>query len=221
MPLTPWRVLRGALTGPDLEALTTLADRTYRRAPDVPGYVPTASSAPLRPWAPALEALARSPARPILLRDLGPNPVCNTDQAWLRRQFPAGAAPPLHAPHGWHQDGALGHHFQGPGTLLRCITCWCPLDPCGRDAPGIELLDRPLDTLVPLAALRPDGPTVTPELAPGDVLLMSGGALHRTHLGPDMTQTRTSVELRFYDAPPERLAHQAHVPLPSAHSAKA
>lgn len=191
LPIAGWAVERAVL---DVTPLLALADTVYAQAPNVPGWVPTASSAPLVPSAPVVDALRHA---------LGPTldawPLFEPTQAWVRRQYPPHLAPPGHAPHSWHQDGALGHHFQGPGALLDTVTCWCPLVPCGVDAPGIELAQRTPE-LLPLEALRPVGPTHAPPLEPGDVLLMAGGVLHRTHVTPAMTGVRTSVELRFYAA---------------------
>lgn len=213
LPVEVWAVEPGALPGPVIDALRAQASATYARSPDLPGYVPTASSAPLDPWRPALDAVCASPVMPRLVATLGPELWCNVEQAWLRRQFPAHLAPPAHAPHSWHQDGALGHHFQGAGDLLHTVTCWCPLDPCGVDAPGIELADVAFDVLLGTGQLTPESTVarVAPVIRPGDVLLMTGGALHRTWVTPAMRSVRTSVELRFYAAVHPRLAGQTHV----------
>lgn len=231
-------LVRGALAREWVAALREAADARYRRveelAPratsgaqprELPGgwrFVPTASSLSLGaldephglPVACALAAT--SPLRAILVAlHEGPFAI-DLDQAWLRRQHAPAHAPRWHAPHAWHQDGALGHDFalgaDAPGALLPMVTCWAPLGPCGADAPGLEVLAPPLDRLVPPAELGPDAVpgarSWTPRMAAGDVLLVHGGALHRTHVTPAMTRERTSVELRSFPAArlPARLA---------------
>ena len=144
------------------------------------------------------------------------------DQAWLRRQYAPDRAPPLHAPHGWHQDGALGHDFAAgteDGGLLPLVTCWIPLDACGRDAPGLELVARRLLRLFTPLELTPESvlesrevdlarTSRTPSMEPGDALLFASDVLHRTHATRSMSKDRTSVELRVFPAAskPARLA---------------
>ncbi len=137
------------------------------------------------------------------------------DACWIRRQYPPSAIPAGHAPHGWHQDGALGARFDVPpehddARLLDLLTCWIALVPCGKDAPGLELApaaarEARLD-LAQLADLaertdRRDIPTDRPTLAAGDALLFDGRVPHRTHITADMHGTRTSLELRFVRDP--------------------
>src|SRR6266446_6077884 len=81
--------------------------------------------------------------------ELGNALACDLDQAWVRRQYAPGHYPALHAPHGWHQDGALGFDFlsQPEGrfaaaALLPMTTCWIALGPCGLEAPGLEIVTR-------------------------------------------------------------------------------
>src|SRR4029077_7567244 len=85
-------------------------------------------------------------------------------------------------------------------------TCWVSLDPCGTDAPGLELVNRRFDALFPPAELIEEHVRSRfaaeefwrPVLEPGDALLFRGDILHRTHVTPAMTQDRTSIELRFF-----------------------
>lgn len=249
--LEPWRevgavLLPGALDRSLVADLARAAGERYRwiertalrdRPPGVEAglprgwrFVPTASSL-------SLEALdeeagldvARTLAttRPLggILASLHQGPFSiDLDHAWLRRQYAPDRYPRWHAPHGWHQDGALGHDFaadptpdaSGRGGLLPVVTCWIPLDPCGRDAPGLELIATRLDRLLAPAELTEravsdafgGADAWTPEMQPGDVLLMHGGTLHRTHVTAGMTGDRTSVELRVFAAGnvPPRLA---------------
>ena len=151
---------------------------------------------------------------------LGARPVCDLDECWVRRQFPAGARTGAHGPHSWHQDGALRHDFavqaSRPAAPLSMLTCWLALTPCGIDAPGLELvrcarlpLLRP-EELTPqrIDARFPAAARWRPSLAAGDALVFRGDVLHRTHVDAAMTFERSSLELRFFDADrvPLRLA---------------
>jgi hypothetical protein len=146
---------------------------------------------------------------------LGPEVAVDLDQSWIRRQYAPDRYPPLHAPHGWHQDGALGFNFLSgsPQTdcsraLLEMITVWIALGPCGTDAPGLELLACSLNRLLPPHQLLDS--RVRSEFAPGlfwkpflnggDALLFSGDILHRTHVSPGMARDRSSIELRCFPA---------------------
>ena len=159
----------------------------------------------------------------IIERELGGPVVCDLDHAWVRRQYAVHRRPPGHVPHSWHQDGALLYPFDPTGAcapaadgLLRMVTCWVALTPCGQQAPGLELVRQRVDSLLPphemteecVPARFPPERFWRPVMEPGDVLLFSGGTLHRTHVEPDMDADRTSIELRFFPAHsiPERLA---------------
>jgi len=155
-----------------------------------------------------------------LLRRLGEHLVCDADQCWIRRQYAPRNTPPHHAAHSWHQDGALNFDFAAHAgaalpddALLDMITCWIPLTPCGDDAPGLEWVSTPVDCMLAPAELTeaavraafPPEAFERPVMAAGDALLLPGTTLHRTHVTPAMTQDRTSIELRFFAAQPERL----------------
>lgn len=141
----------------------------------------------------------------------------NLDESWIRRQYPISQAPEHHHPHSWHQDGALGFDFlSGKSDMpLRMLTCWLTLDECGKLAPGIEYVSDPshASRLLTLSELQtsaidqdfPPNERTRPELFGGDCLLMPGGLLHRTHRSQDMRKHRTSLEIRFFGSPPERL----------------
>jgi len=199
-------------------------------------YVPTASSFTLEAvFDPddcrrILRAIAASSARHLIECVLAGTPLCDMDQAWVRRQYAPGRYPPLHAPHAWHQDGALHHDFkaQAPSApdengLLPMLTSWLPLVPCGDDAPGLEFVAVPIDNLLPPDALPDQSLRSThaaekfwkPLMQPGDVLLFRSGVIHRTHVTPAMQSDRTSIELRFVAANriPPRLAHDRFIPL--------
>lgn len=192
-------------------------------------FAPTASSVTIssalgeRGTSDLIHALAGSRVVAWLEQALGGRVAADLDQSWVRRQYAPARYPPLHAPHAWHQDGALGFDFQASeptrsagGRLLPLVTCWMALASCGRDAPGLELVDCATRELLPPNALAdsalrrryPQDAFVCPELYAGDALLIAAGTIHRTHVTPSMRQDRTSLELRFVraDAIPSRLA---------------
>jgi hypothetical protein len=160
---------------------------------------------------------------------LGWRLLCNLDQSWVRRQYAPSRYPPLHTPHGWHQDGALKFDFQSHtdgafphNAVLNMVTCWIPLDSCGLDAPGLELITDRLGSLLAPRQLQTEFLQTRftpkkfwqPTLGPGDALLFRGDILHRTHVIPEMTNDRTSIELRFFSAAsiPERLQTDRFIP---------
>ncbi|MCB9550370.1 MAG: hypothetical protein H6705_00350 [Myxococcales bacterium] len=172
-------------------------------------YVPTASSLSLTALGELggrIAAVLEAVLSPVLIPALRAPPRLLADQAWLRRQLPPARAPRHHAPHRWHQDGALGFDFLGgdpesPDALLPMITAWVPLVPCGRDAPGLRYVPERRDTLAPLGELDGPHPHVeAPALGAGDVVLLHGGTLHATHVTPEMTTERVSIELRWLPA---------------------
>ena len=158
-----------------------------------------------------LQLLWQGPLRQQVQRQLGLRLALLADQCWARWQYPPGRGPVGHAAHGWHQDGALHADFHAtdpPDRLLRLLTCWISLTPCGGDAPGLELLRQPLPGMLPPAALSPAQVDLSysaddlwrPLMATGDALLFGGDTLHRSHLAPTMSAERISLELRFVSA---------------------
>jgi hypothetical protein len=98
------------------------------------------------------------------------------------------------------------------------VTAWIPLTPCGVDAPGLELLEGSRDALYSTESLRdpdPGSPRWTPSMEAGDVMLMSGRKVHRTHVTGGMGAVRTCIELRFVSAedPPQRFVDHLRMPL--------
>ncbi len=182
--------------------------------PGVP-WVPTASSVglgALREVDSIVDDVIAA-LEPALTEALGGPPLALRGSAWLRRQRPPRDAPPWHAAHSWHQDGALGFDFarddpRAPGALAPMITCWLPLGACGEDAPGLGWVRaRPTRLLTPAELAVPRQAEVALVLDPGDALLFGGDLLHATWRTDAMTRTRVSVELRFVraDAVPPRL----------------
>lgn len=156
---------------------------------------------------------------------------CDYDQAWIRRQYAPHLYPPEHAPHGWHQDGALGFDFfaskdieQEATPLLPTVTCWIALTQCGVDAPGLEFVTETIDELLVPNELThksihnryPSDSFWQPQMQAGDAVIFKGGTLHRTHVVEQMRANRTSVELRFVAAHkiPTRLIGDCFIALP-------
>jgi hypothetical protein len=114
----------------------------------------------------------------------------------------------------FHQDQSI---LQTP-----LLNVWVPLVECGVHAPGLEVVvtDR-LDLLavaglpdhdVPVERARIDerlvletfgpGALWRPSLRPGDALVFAGTTIHRSHVTPDMTRPRLSVEMRLVSSAP-------------------
>ena len=205
-----------------------LVDAAYRRieVAQSSDFVAESSSFRLRAVA-ALSVVdvwsaVSSEVRARCVAILGPWLAIDADQCWVRRQYDPQSAPPRHRPHSWHQDGALGYEFAPSGgaaipddALLQMVTCWIALEPCGVDAPGLELVtDRVGRMLSPrqLADVAVDrrwpiSRRAQPALEAVDALVFSGEVLHRTHVSAAMLRSRTSIELRFFraDAIPVRI----------------
>jgi hypothetical protein len=80
-------------------------------------FVPTASSFTIgalnseRLLTELLNSISTEVAGMWIRNFLGSRLLCNLDESWVRRQYAPSRYPPLHAPHGWHQDGALKFVF--------------------------------------------------------------------------------------------------------------
>ena len=71
-----------------------------------------------------------------VIRDyLGEDPTISVQKCTLRRVDPS-------AGHGWHQDGA----FMGD---VRALNVWLSLSRCGDESPGMDVVPRRLDHIVP------------------------------------------------------------------------
>lgn len=193
-------------------------------------YLPTASSIALKAvMSPDVLIKALSAElKQLITKKLGREARCNTDIAWLRRQYPARYNMPVASPHGWHQDGAYGIDFSNTTdssdlALLPMLTVWLPLHPCGENAPGIELIqDSPKTALLPSQLQHSEiekrwgeESYWQPTMKPGDALVIASHTLHRTYTTDAMTDFRGCVELRFLarQTYPTRLDHNQYVPL--------
>lgn len=106
---------------------------------------------------------------------------------------------------GWHQDGA----FMGHG--IRSLNVWLSLSHCGDDAPGLDVVGRRFDELLPTgngayaawgitpedAERAGEGMIVRPIFEAGDALLFDHMCLHRTGTDAGMTNGRHAIETWF------------------------
>jgi hypothetical protein len=138
--------------------------------------------------------------------------VISVQKCTLRKVDPA-----AHSGRGWHQDGA----FMGD---VRALNVWLSLSRCGDESPGMEIVPRRLDEIVPTGT---EGAvfdwSVSPQVAdqaageagilrpifePGDVLLFDDLFLHTTASEPEMKKSRWAIESWFFgsSASPEDYA---------------
>jgi hypothetical protein len=155
----------------------------------------------------------------LFLDAMGCEWTCSMEQSWVRKKFtPLQAPGPQYYLQNWHQDGALGVRFpaeSGPVIpMTPLLTCWIPLDACGRDSPGLEFVRRRQAALLHFTelddcALRQRFPPQefwAPVLELGDGLVFLNGTLHRTYTRPEMPYNRLSVEYRIF---PQRVSPNA------------
>ncbi len=128
---------------------------------------------------------------------LGEQPAASVNKWTLRRVSPGGDAD-------WHQDGAF------LGEQIRAMNVWLALTDCGRDAPGMDVIPRPLDRIVETGTegarfdwsvsprkveeLLGGEKPLRPEFRAGDILLFDGLFLHQTANEDEMTKDRYAVE---------------------------
>ena len=147
-----------------------------------------------------LDLFDRAGLRDVVTGYLGEPAALSLNKSTLRKAEPgAGSA--------WHQDGA----FMGK---VRALNVWLSLSHCGDDAPGLDIVPRRLDKVVPPGgddAIFPwsvspaeaervageDG-IVRPIFEPGDVVLFDELCLHATAVEPRMTKPRYAVESWFF-----------------------
>ncbi|MGH2591207.1 MAG: hypothetical protein ACRDGW_10485, partial [Actinomycetota bacterium] len=132
---------------------------------------------------------------------LGERPAVSMQKCTLRRVFPDKFTE--ESPSFWHQDGAfLGH--------VRALNMWLSLSRCGDVAPGLDIVPRRIDHIVPTGTkgavfkwsvsqdtvdrVVGDSEVVRPVFEPGDGLLFDELFLHATGADPGMPDTRYAVE---------------------------
>ena len=149
-----------------------------------------------------IEALERSGLRRLITEYLGEPPALSVQKCTLRKVPPdTGSA--------WHQDGA----FLGD---VKALNVWLALNRCGDTAPGLDLVPRRLEQIVPTGtegaifdwSVAPevareaagDKQILRPIFEAGDVLLFDDLFLHATGADPAMTEPRYAVESWFFGA---------------------
>lgn len=123
----------------------------------------------------------------------------------IRRVNPGNAATILP----FHQDQSV--------MVRPSLNLWVALTPCGRFAPGLEMVltDRTdlLETYSPAETefatnrtqIRPElvertfgsGALWRPEFEPGDAMIFKGTTVHRSHVAPVMIESRLDAEMRL------------------------
>lgn len=145
-----------------------------------------------------VELLERTGVVDMVSQYLSERPALSVGKTTLRK-IPVGQKNS-----GWHQDG------QFLGKDVRSVNLWLALSPCGRDAPGIDLVPKRIPYIVEtgthgaemewivgpglIETLAHDAPVASPEFAAGDALLFDHLFLHRTGLPPNRTRDRWAIE---------------------------
>jgi hypothetical protein len=147
-----------------------------------------------------IELLKATGLRDVVTEYLGESAAMSMNKSTLRRAKP-------HEGGAWHQDGA----FMGD---VRALNVWLSLSDCGDDAPGLNIVPRRIDHIVPTGTegaafdwsvsqqvaeeVAGESGPLQPIFEPGDVVLFDELCLHTTGLDPRMTKTRFAVESWFF-----------------------
>lgn len=137
-----------------------------------------------------------------IAQHLGEQPAISLQKSTLR------SVAPVKDNDGWHQDGSF------LGDEVRTMNIWVALSPCGGNLPasGLELIPRRFDEIFSadpqlgraslsaelIAEIKRDCTPVVPEFAPGDALMFDEKLLHRTAVGPHLTEVRYALESWFF-----------------------
>jgi len=162
-------------------------------------------------WEELVEPLFFAGLAPLFSRVMGSEWTLSMEQSWLRKKFaPCQIPSPEYRPQNWHQDGALGVLFPlEPGPVIpmtQLLTCWIPLNPCGRESPGLEFIRSRQQALLHFTKLNDSTLRQrfrvedfwAPSLELGDGLVFLNSTLHRTYVLPEMRQNRLSIEYRLF-----------------------
>ena len=150
-----------------------------------------------------LETFERSGLRELATEYLGERPAIAVNKSTLRRVTPdVGKGFSL-----WHQDGA----FLGD---VRALNVWLSLSRCGDVAPGLDIVARRLDHVLPTGTegavfdwsvsqavveeAAGDVAIARPIFEPGDVLLFDDLCVHATAAEPEMPNPRYAIENWFF-----------------------
>ncbi len=217
-------LLRGVFASYSLNVLKEAANRcfvairTERPIPEHYRFNPFSHSALLTAlmdfgcgWEELTAPLSTPGLGQLFSEAMGGEWTCKMEHSWVRKKFtPLQATSREYHPQGWHQDGALGVRFPiEAGTVIpmtELLTCWIPLNPCGRDSPGLEFIRRHRAELLHFTELEDSalrlrfGPERfwAPELEFGDGLVFLNSTLHRTYARPEMPRNRVSLEYRIF-----------------------
>lgn len=144
-----------------------------------------------------LDAFDATGLSSLITSYLGERPALSMNKSVLRRVPPSSGTE-------WHQDGA----FLGRG--IRTVNVWIALSRCGDVAPGLDVVSRRYEEIVPTGtegavfpwAVSPnmveesrEGAEIArPTFNGGDALLFDHRCLHRTGVDPGMTEDRYATE---------------------------
>jgi len=149
------------------------------------------------------DTFERSGLQQLATEYLGERPAIGVNKSTLRRVTPdVGEGFSL-----WHQDGA----FLGD---VRALNVWLSLSRCGDVAPGLDVVPRRLDRVLPTGTegavfdwsvsqtlaeeAAGDVGIARPIFEPGDVLLFDELCLHSTAAEPEMPNARYAIENWFF-----------------------
>ncbi len=133
----------------------------------------------------------------LVTAHLGERPAFSANKCTLRRV-------PVDTSTDWHQDGAF------LGQDIRSVNLWIALSHCGDVAPGMDIVPRRVDHVVPtgtegaifdwsiapevVAEAAEGTPILRPVFEPGDALLFDHLFIHRTAAEPTMAHERYAME---------------------------
>ena len=151
------------------------------------------------------DTFERTGLRDVIAGYLGERPAISVNKCTLRRVYPEDF--PGEGISQWHQDGA----FLGD---VRALNVWLTLSRCGDTSPGLDILPKRLEEVVPTGT---EGATydwsisndvvdraggeievVRPVFDPGDVLLFDELLIHGTAIDTKMQDVRYAVECWFF-----------------------
>jgi Phytanoyl-CoA dioxygenase (PhyH) len=148
-----------------------------------------------------LEAFAEIGLDGPLAGYLGERPALSVKK-WTLRRVPTTSGT------NWHQDGA----FLGQG--IRTVNFWLALSHCGDDAPGLDVVPKRMEGILPTGTegaifdwsvgeglvqqIAEDAPVLRPIFEAGDALFFDERFLHRTAVSEAMTRERYAIESWFF-----------------------
>lgn len=152
-----------------------------------------------------VQTFERTGLREVATGYLGERPTISINKCTLRRVQPDVVKG--HTGISWHQDGA----FLGD---VRALNVWLTLSHCGVDAPGLDIVPKRIDRIVPpgtegaafdwsvsqsaVDEAAGDVAIQRPVFAPGDVMLFDEFFLHATGADVSMPNTRYAIESWFF-----------------------